>query len=60
LKHEFGALCLAEWNSVCSIFGGTTGGDVFCSEDNGGHWKLIASDLTPVSKKGHERLLAAS
>jgi photosystem II stability/assembly factor-like uncharacterized protein len=60
LKHEFGALCLAESNGVCSIFGGTTGGEVFCSEDNGEHWQLIAADFAPISKKGHERLLAAS
>lgn len=60
LKHEFGALCLAESNGTCSIFGGTTGGEIFCSEDNGDSWKLLAADLAPISKKGHERLLAAS
>ncbi len=60
LKHEFGALCLEEANGNCSIFGGTTGGELFCSEDNGESWKLITSDLAPISKKGHERLLAAS
>ena len=60
LKHEFGALCLEEWNGACSIFGGTTGGAVYCSEDNGDSWGCIASDLAPISKKGHERLLAAS
>ena len=60
LKHEFGALCLEESNGVCSIFGGTTGGEVFCSEDNGESWSCIGSDLAPISKKGHERLLAAS
>lgn len=60
LKHEFGALCLEESNGSCSIFGGTTGGEVFCSEDGGESWSCIASDLAPISKKGHERLLAAS
>ena len=60
LKHEFGALCLEESAGVCSIFGGTTGGELFCSEDSGESWKLITSDLAPISKKGHERLLAAS
>ena len=60
LKHEFGALCLEEVNGSCSIFGGTTGGEVFASEDNGDTWRMIASDLAPISKKGHERLLAAS
>jgi photosystem II stability/assembly factor-like uncharacterized protein len=60
LKHEFGALCLEEADGNCAIFGGTTGGEVFCSEDNGESWTLITSDLAPISKKGHERLLAAS
>jgi photosystem II stability/assembly factor-like uncharacterized protein len=60
LKHEFGALCLEESNGNCAIFGGTTGGEVFCSEDNGESWTLITSELAPISKKGHERLLAAS
>jgi hypothetical protein len=31
LKHEFGALCLEESNGTCSIFGGTTGGEVFAA-----------------------------
>ena len=48
------------FRSACSIFGGTTGGEVFCSEDDGESWNYIASDLAPISKKGHERLLAAS
>lgn len=60
LKHEFGALCLEEANGDCAIFGGTTGGEVYGSEDNGESWTLIASTLAPISKKGHERLLAAS
>lgn len=60
LKHEFGALCLEECNGVCAIFGGTTGGEVYCSEDDGASWQRLASDLAPISKKGHEQLLAAS
>lgn len=60
LKHEFGALCLEEANGVCSIFGGTTGGEVFASDDDGDTWTCITSSLAPISKKGHERLLAAS
>jgi photosystem II stability/assembly factor-like uncharacterized protein len=60
LKHEFGALCLEEANGACAIFGGTTGGEIFCSEDDGETWTLITADLAPISKKGHERLLAAS
>src|SRR5918992_340110 len=60
LKHEFGALCLEEGNGNCAIFGGTTGGEIFFSDDNGESWTLITSELAPISKKGHERLLAAS
>jgi photosystem II stability/assembly factor-like uncharacterized protein len=60
LKHEFGALCLEEWGDSYSVFGATTGGDVYCGENNGERWTLIASNLAPISKKGHERLLAAS
>ena len=60
LKHEFGALCLEDWNGGSSVFGATTGGEVYCSEDGGERWALIASELAPISKKGHERLLAAS
>jgi photosystem II stability/assembly factor-like uncharacterized protein len=60
LKHEFGALCLEECDGSCTIFAGTTGGELFCSEDNGAAWTQIASCLPPISKKGHERLLAAS
>jgi photosystem II stability/assembly factor-like uncharacterized protein len=60
LKHEFGALCLEASSGTCAIFGGTTGGEVFCSEDSGESWTLITDKLAPISKKGHERILAAS
>jgi hypothetical protein len=60
LKHEFGALCLEDWGDSYSVFGATTGGEVYCGDANGERWTLIASDLAPISKKGHERLLAAS
>jgi photosystem II stability/assembly factor-like uncharacterized protein len=60
MKHEVGAMCLADWGEGYSVFAGTTGGDVYASEDGGERWSLIASGLTPISKKGHERLLAAS
>ena len=60
MKHEVGALCLVDWGEGCSVFAGTTGGEVYLSEDGGERWALIASGLAPISKKGHERLLAAS
>jgi photosystem II stability/assembly factor-like uncharacterized protein len=43
-----------------SLFGGTTDGDVFFSEDEGNGWQLIASGLPPVSKAGHYRNLVAA
>jgi photosystem II stability/assembly factor-like uncharacterized protein len=60
LKHEFGALCIEAWENGYTVFGGTTGGEVYCGEQDGERWTLIASGLAPISKKGHERLLAAS
>lgn len=60
LQHEFGALCLESCSDSCSLFTATTGGDVYASEDGGNHWSLAISGLAAVSKKGHERLLAAS
>lgn len=60
LKHEFGALCLENWGEAFAVFGATTGGEVYCGEDDGERWTLIADGLAPISKKGHERLLAAS
>jgi photosystem II stability/assembly factor-like uncharacterized protein len=60
LKHEFGALCLEQWGDSYSLFAATTGGDVFYGAGGGERWTLIASGLAPISKKGHERLLAAS
>jgi hypothetical protein len=60
MKHEFGALCLEEWGDGYAVFGATTGGDVYYGEHNGERWTRIVSDLAPISKKGHERLLAAS
>lgn len=60
LKHEFGALCLEDSGEGYSVFAATTGGEVYCGENQGERWSLIASGLAPISKKGHERLLAAS
>jgi photosystem II stability/assembly factor-like uncharacterized protein len=60
LRHEFGALCLEDWGADYAVFAATTGGEVYCGENGGERWTLIASGLAPISKKGHERLLAAS
>ena len=60
MQHEFGALCLEGCGDSCSVFAATTGGDVYWSGDGGDRWSLAISGLAPISKKGHERLLAAS
>lgn len=57
MDHEFGALCLEDWGDSFSLFAGTTGGDVYCSDDGGEEWSLIASGLGAISKSGHYRLL---
>ena len=60
MQQEFGALCLEDWGDSCSVFAGTTGGEVYCSDDGGDSWSLIASGLAPIAKKGHELLLGAA
>lgn len=39
-----------------SLFAGATNGNVYCSDDGAGNWRLIG-DLAPVSKVEHYRLL---
>ena len=41
----------------CSVFAGTTDGEVFCSDDGGDHWSPVISGLAPISKAGHDRAL---
>ena len=60
LVHEFGGLCLEDWGDGVSVFAATTGGELYASDDEGDHWSLAATDLAPVSKKGHEALLAGA
>jgi photosystem II stability/assembly factor-like uncharacterized protein len=51
------AMCLYSWPSGFTLFAGTTDGGIFCSEDGAASWRRIASDLAPVSKVEHFRLL---
>ncbi len=51
------AMCLYAGPTGFSLFGGATDGTVYCSDDGGENWRLIASDLAPVSKVEHYRLL---
>jgi photosystem II stability/assembly factor-like uncharacterized protein len=59
-RHEYAALTLQDWGAGYSLFAGTTGGEVYASEDGGDHWTLIAADLAPLSKKHHYALIAAA
>ena len=51
------AMCLYAGPNGFSLFGGTTDGKVYSSDDAGENWRVIASDLAPVSKVEHFRLL---
>jgi photosystem II stability/assembly factor-like uncharacterized protein len=50
-------LCLFARPDGFELFGGTTDGCVYHSDDGAESWHLIASDLAPVSKVEHFRLL---
>jgi photosystem II stability/assembly factor-like uncharacterized protein len=41
------AMCVDGLDS-CGVYFGTTGGQVYCSPDGGGHWKSIVHDLPKV------------
>ena len=51
------ALCLYAWPGGFDLFGGTTDGKVYFSDDGAETWRLIAGELAPVSKVEHYRLL---
>lgn len=51
------ALSLMGWPGGFELFAGTTGGDIYCSDDEGEHWSKIMSGLPPVSKSGHYQIL---
>ena len=51
------AVTAYSWPNGFELFGGTTDGKVYFSDDNAAHWQPIAGDLAPVSKVEHYRLL---
>lgn len=51
------AMCLYAGPDGFSLFAGATDGKVYCSDDGAENWRLIASNLAPVSKVEHFRLL---
>jgi len=57
LKGNLEGMCLYGWSGGFSLFTGTTDGDVYGSDDGGQNWTKIASDLGPVSKVEHYKML---
>ena len=51
------AMCLYTAPNGFKLFGGTTDGKVYYSDDGAENWRLIAGELAPVSKVAHFRLL---
>lgn len=51
------AMCVAGYPGGYSLFVGTTDGEVYTSDDAGENWMRIGSDLTPISKGAHYRLV---
>lgn len=60
MQASIEAMCLEDWGESCSVFAGTTAGDVYCSDDGGDSWVRIISGLAPISKAGHYRNLVAA
>lgn len=54
------AMALEDWGSSFSLFAATTAGEVFCSDDGGESWAVIAKDLPAVSKGEHYKPLMVS
>jgi len=57
LTANLEAMCLYASPSGFDLFGGTTDGKIYFSDDGAENWRLIAGDLAPVSKVAHFRLL---
>ncbi|HEY3917245.1 MAG TPA: hypothetical protein VGL83_05610 [Stellaceae bacterium] len=57
LTANLEAMCLYASPDGFDLFAGTTDGKVYFSDDGAASWRLIGSDLAPVSKVEHYRLL---
>ena len=57
LQSAFGALCLEDWGDGFSLFGATTAGEVWCSEDGGENWHQAVTGVPPVAKGEHHLFL---
>ncbi len=53
------AMALEDWGTSFSLFAATTAGEVFCSDDGGENWTVLAKGLPAVSKGDHYKPLMA-
>lgn len=60
MQASIEALCLEESGDGVSVFAATTAGEVYCSDDAGESWSIIASGLAPISKDVHYKDLQAA
>ena len=57
LQSAFEAMSLEDWGDSFSIFGATSSGEVWASEDGGEHWSEIITGLAPITKGEHDMML---
>jgi photosystem II stability/assembly factor-like uncharacterized protein len=60
LRANIEAMSFACTGSASSLVFGTTDGDIYESNDEGGHWHLGLTGLAPISKGGHFRVLSVA
>ncbi len=60
LTSSFQAVSIEDWGESFAVYGATTTGEVWASEDGGENWGEIISGLPPVSKSMHYVLLDPS
>ncbi|HLG69371.1 MAG TPA: glycosyl hydrolase [Chloroflexota bacterium] len=61
MRPNLEAMSVVIRDGAYTLFIADTDGDVYCSDDEGGHWSALASRLGPVSKMNHyERLQATA
>ncbi len=59
-RANFEALTIVSYPDGISLFVGNTDGEIFLSEDLGGHWSKIISGAPPIAKSGHHSILRFS
>ena len=60
LRPAFEAMCLEDWGDSFSLFAATATGEVWCSDDGGGHWSEVINGLAPISKGNHYAAFVAA